>query len=152
MSAPKSLGKIETYEYGRRRLGYGDWDEHTATEPYHKWVGMAAHRLFLTMNKRRVTSEEFCLAVDYCVRHRIAAPNPVWILKHIPAARKEAIELAVLHQPEELELAIDQAIESERTSPDADTPDWVQRLVRARGPYRKEVLEEWKAQRLARFT
>lgn len=140
----ESDGKTALYEYGRRRLGYGEWDELLSEEPYWKWVGMAAHRLALTMKKRRVTPTDWRLAVDFCARHRIPIGNPVWALKYIPEAKTENQRLA---RERGLPLEVDDALAYERNLADPMSAEWVQKLLRARGPYRKEVLAEWQRSR-----
>ena len=88
--APSDMGKLELWEYGRKKLGYGDWTE-DHPDPYPKWAGMMCHRLFLTMRKRRVTNVEFVLCVDYCARHHIHIENAVWVFKYINEAKAEFV-------------------------------------------------------------
>jgi hypothetical protein len=137
------LSKLELWEYGRRKLGYGNWTiEHP--DPYLKWAGLEAHKLFLTMRKRRVSQREFILCVDYCWRHKMRIENAVWVLKHYDDARHEQAERA---QSEGLPQLIEQALAYEHSLAAADSPDWIAKLSRAAGRYREEVLDEW---RLAR--
>lgn len=140
----ESDGKVALWEYGRSRLGYGEWDELMSEQPYFKYVGMAAHRLALTMKKRGITPTDFRLGVDFCARHRITIGNPVWLLRYIPEAKQENYKLA---KERGLPVEVDDALAYERALADPMSAAWVQKLLRARGSYRKEVLAEWQRSR-----
>jgi len=137
----KELGKLELWELGRRRLGYGDWTEDNP-EPYPKWAGMQAHRLFLSMRKRKATQEDFLLCVDYCARHHIRIENAIWVFSHYKEARQEQRDL-LASQPGVIDALIESAVARERSLALPDSDEWVQRLTRSIGVYRKEVLGEW---------
>lgn len=135
------LGKLELWELGRRRLGYGDWTEDN-TEPYPKWAGMQAHRLFLSMRKRRASQQDFLDCVDYCARHHIRIENAIWVFSHYSEMKREARRVAEA-APGELEQLLNEAVLRERSLAAEDSAEWIQRLVRAQGDYRKEVLTAW---------
>lgn len=147
---PRKSGKMAIWEYGRRLLGYGDYDPNGG-EYYAKWAGMESHKLYLSMKKRNVSAEEFFLAVEYCNRHHIHIENPVWVFKHIADAKHEAHQLA--QQQEDVSVEIQRAVACERALADKRSEGWlvadgwIERLVRARGAARKEVLEEWRNER-----
>lgn len=137
------LSKLELWEYGRRRLGYGDWtNEHP--DPYLKWAGLEAHKLFLTMRKRRASQADFLMCVDYCYRHKMRIENAVWVLRHYDDARHERTELL---SEDSIPALVEQAIAHEHSLAADDSPDWIAKLSRAAGRYREEVLEEWRVVR-----
>lgn len=152
----RDMGKLDLWEYGRRKLGLGDWDECSET-PYWKWAGLEAHKLFLVMRKRRISNGEFIAAVDYCARHHLHIANAVWVFKHLAAAKDEMRLFAREFEVGALEEEIDRAVRCERALA-AEEPEqleesetWASQLERAQGPYRKEVLAEWQAQRAHLF-
>lgn len=141
----KGDGKLDLYEYGRERLGYGDWWS-GLDEPYWKYAGMEAHKLSLSMRKHRITPEEFRLLVDYAHAQRLRIEHPVWLFRLLPEAKLWRSELRS-REPSDIEREIADAVARERTLADHMSQDWITRLIRARGDYRKEVLQEWVAAR-----
>ncbi len=143
---PAELGKLELWEYGRRQLGYGDWHpEHP--EPYQKWSGMESHKLFLVMRKRGIKNEDFVLAVDYCQRHHKRIENAIWVFRFLGDAQQERREWLAENSKTDLAKEIEAALACERALSDGMSATWIGKLTRARGPYREEVLTEWRAQR-----
>lgn len=146
------LTKLELWEIGRRRLGYGDWDaEPDNPEPYPKWAGMQAHRLYLSMRKRRASQADFIICVEYCHRHHVRIENATWVFQYYPLARKEQMALDSL-TPTRTDELIELAVRREQmlmgTDPEAVlSGDWINRLSRAQAQYRVEVLAEWAKQR-----
>lgn len=140
--SPDELGKLELWELGRRKLGYGDWHpEHP--EPYQKWSGMESHKLFMVMRKRNVKPADFVLAVDYAQRHHHRIENAIWVLRLVGEAKAEQRELQADQAKTDLGKAVEQALAYERGLSDEHTHDWIGKLTRARGPYREEVLVAW---------
>lgn len=134
----RELSKLELWEAGQRVLGYGDWTE-AHPEPYKKWAGLEAHKLFLLMRRRGATQADFLLCVDYCHRHHIRIENATWVFKHYKDAKAEQRE----RTPNMLDQQIESAIAHERSFADAMSASWISKLTRAQGPYREEVLTEW---------
>jgi hypothetical protein len=143
---PDELGKLELWELGRRKLGYGDWDPENPV-PYRKWSGLESHKLFLVMRKRKITNSEFLLCVDYCQRHHKRIENAIWVFKFIGEAKGEQKVLKSQHAETELGRSVEQALAYERTINDDQTEEWIGKLTRARGHYREEALREWDAAR-----
>lgn len=147
MSLPTDVAtwsKTQLWEYGRRKLGYGDYNPER-DGPYQKWSGLEAHKLFLTMRKRNATNADFIVSVDYCHALRMRIENPVWVFKNLADARlwREQQRAA----PSDLAEEVRQAVLHERALAAPDSNEWMTRLLRARGDYRREVLDEWKAAR-----
>lgn len=143
---PEQLGKLELWELGRRALGYGDWQpDHP--EPYQKWSGMESHKLFLVMRKRGIKNADFVLAVEYCQRHHKRIENAIWVFRFLPDAQQERREWLAQNQLTDLGQEIETALGYERALSDDMSASWIGQLTRARGPYRREVLELWKAER-----
>lgn len=143
---PGELGKLALWEAGRRKLGYGDWTpEHP--DPYQKWSGLESHKLYLVMRKRHITADEFMLCVDYCHRHHKRIENAVWVFRFIPEAKVEQRELEAQLQMTDLGQMVEAAMSHERALAATDSNEWIGKLTRARGPYRQEVLAQWRAAR-----
>jgi hypothetical protein len=130
----------ELYDMLRWMFGLGSWDEVTAEEPYFKARGTEMGKLKRTMTARQVGIPEAVLAARYCYRHRIPVLWTTEIFKHLAAARREAAEFARGDIQREMEAAI----RCERSLARASSDDWVSRLTRAQGDYRREVLDSWR--------
>lgn len=143
---PGELSKYELWLLGCKLLGYGDWTPDNP-EPFQKWAGMESHKLYLVMRKRRITNEEFLLCVRYCQRHHKRIENAVWVFRFINEAKQEQRELLAQTPTTELGLGIEEALRRERALSDDQSTTWIGRLTRAVGPYRDEVLSEWRAAR-----
>lgn len=65
----------------------------------------------------------------------------MWVFQHIKEAKIEERERQAV--PTDLAQQINEAVAYERAlaSPDMD---WVEKLLRSRGEYRMEVLDEWR--------
>lgn len=142
----KGDGKMELYEYGRRKLGYGDWWS-GMDMPYFRYAGMESHKLYLGMRKRRISPDDFRLVVDYAQAHHLRIENPAWLFRFVPDARAWRNEIAS-QAPSEIAQLIDEAVRYERTLADEMSQGWITRLTRARGEYRQEVLDEWNKARV----
>lgn len=147
---PSELTKLELWEFGRKLLGYGDWTpEHP--EPYQKWSGMESHKLFLVMRKRKISNDEFVLCVRYCQRHHKRIENAVWVFRFISEAKQELREALKSKPSGELAIGVDEALRYERALAAEDSKTWISKLTRAVGPYREEVLNDWRAARAERL-
>lgn len=139
-SDPNKWGKVQLWEYGRRKLGYGDYlydPDHPVS--YQKWSGIEAHKLHVTMKKRHITNREFCLAVDYCHARRMRIENPVWVFQSLTLAKAWDRE----QETTDVASNVANAVAYEQALQGPDSHIWIGRLTRAQGPFRMEVLEEW---------
>lgn len=139
---PSKWGKVQLWEYGRRRLGYGNWDPDSG-ESYVKWCGLEAHKLFLVMKKRRIKASDFILCVDYCHTRHVKIENAVWVFQSLALAKDWDKDRHVT----DIQQLVDEALAYEQTLAASDSPMWIGRLTRARGPFRQEVVDEWQASR-----
>lgn len=140
--APTDVGNWKPFQlwmFGHSRLGYGDWDEDTHG-PFQKWAGLESYKLAKVMTKRRVSNEKFVVAVLWCQRHHKRIENAVWVLNHVDEAWAEHMGT----ERTDIAVLIERAIAEEYARDRASSPQWVARLSRARGPYRQEVLDEWR--------
>lgn len=144
----KEWTKTSLWEYGRRKLGYGNWEEERDGY-YQKWSGLEAHKLSLVMKKRNITPEEFILCVDWCQRNHKRIENAVWVFRFINDAKQDWKNAQTA---EGLALTVEGAVAYERTLAAPDSANWIARLVRARGQYREDVLAEWRLQRSTQQT
>lgn len=88
------------------------------------------------------TIENLALALEYSRRKRLPIKSPITLLYRIP----DALELANIDKPvSDLQAEIAAAIGWEKGCDDEGSLRWIHRLVRASGPGRGEVLQEWKA-------
>jgi hypothetical protein len=137
-SDPTTPGEL--YDMLRWMFGLGSWDEFTAEEPWFKARGTEIGKLKRAMTARKVTISEAVLAARYCHRHRTPVLWTTEIFKHLADARREAAEFARGDIGREIEAAIGRERSLARSSSD----DWVSRLTRAQGDYRREVLDAWR--------
>jgi hypothetical protein len=83
---------------------------------------------------------DLILAAEYCKAHHLPVANVAWLYRHILPAirwRNERSRAARVAEVDDL-LAV--AIEIEHEN---EGSQWLDRLVRARGEYKKEVYGEW---------
>ena len=136
----------ELYDYLQRLFGIGEWDALLAADD-EPWWKARAHEIVKIEAKRKrtkATVEELADAADYCKANGIVIHNAAWLYKHIADAKRHAAERRREEKVRELEDLIDEAIACERALPSSD---WLDRLVRARGPYRKQVYDSWLSHR-----
>lgn len=92
--------------------------------------------------KPLATIENLALALEYSRRKRMAIQSPITLVHRIP----DALKLANVDKPmSEVAAEIERAIRWEQDQDDDASLRWIHRLVRAAGPGRAEVLDEWKA-------
>lgn len=93
-------------------------------------------------NPRLYTFQNLQLALEYSRRKRLPIHSPKGLLYRI----EDALELANVDKPiSDLQAEITAAIGWEKDRDDDGSMRWIHRLVRAAGPGRIEVLDEWKA-------
>lgn len=130
------------YMYGHQKLGYSE------NRPGTKAFNVQAAILHRVMEKRGIAPAEFTLAVDYCAAEHKLIKVPAGVFRYLDDAKKWDRARKAVAAPAEnsLEERIEAAIQKERTLQRAHTLEsygWTARLLRARGPYREELLEEW---------
>lgn len=120
-------------------FGIGDWMDGDS-KPWYRARGIEIAKIKAMRRKRGLRIPELVLTARYCYRLQIPIRAPWELVKHIQDARKEQVATAV----SDLSAQVQAAIEWEQTQSEQGT-DWVGRLLRAQGSYRRDVLEEWKA-------
>lgn len=139
---PRPSTSAQLYDYVQRVFGIGEWDALLAGDD-EPWWKARAHEIVKIEAKRKrmkVTAEELADAADYCKANGIVIHNVAWLYKHINDAKRHAAEHRREARLRELEDLIDEAVAYERALPSSE---WLDRLVRARGPYRREVYDQW---------
>jgi hypothetical protein len=91
--------------------------------------------------KQQATLTNLALALEYSRRNHLPVHSPIALLHRIP----EALALAYIPPAvSDLEAAITNAIAWEKTRDDDQSLRWIHRLVRASGPGRRDVMNDWK--------
>lgn len=92
----------------------------------------------------RITCEDLMLAVELSVRQRRAVKSPMALFYRVEDAKKLAAPAA---PTQDLTVAVEHALEVEygRDSSDPQRREWIGRLTRSNGEWRREVLAEWEA-------
>ena len=129
----------DVYDVLQRHFGLGDWDADRSTTPWWKHRQLEASKIKRSRTSRNVSPDDLVLAAHYCKAHGHHIGAVTWLYKHIPAAIRWDNERSRAELRAELDDRIAAAVEEARDT----APEWVDRLVRARGPYREEVLAEW---------
>lgn len=99
-------------------------------------------RLRAALNQRPlITPADLRLAIVWCKRRREPITSTLQLFAKIDDARRARVEdrasiMTITHR---------EAMAWEQTHPDTDSERWLARLVRAFGPGRANILEEWKA-------
>jgi hypothetical protein len=125
-------------EHAQAELGLGGYDDAQA-QPYWRWKYVEAAKLRRLLEREKRSLADAYLAVDYAKATRRTVRSFPALLQQIPAAKRWAAERAA----EQLEATYQQAIAD---ADQAGAHDWMERLVRARGPYRAETLAAFRAE------
>lgn len=135
----------ELFDYLHALFGWGTYDDLAAREtPWWKARGVEIGKIKRSRFKRKVTIATLALTADYCFRHHITVRNITGLYHYIFDAEAEQRVLTRTAESNALDDLIAEAVAYERSTGD-DT--WLDRLLRAQGPARSEVLKEWKSQR-----
>lgn len=137
------------------RLGWDPYEIALATgEPVFKVRGREAGKFNAAMKRKPkgrqppVTLENLALAVEYAQRHRIEVKAPYGVVYLIEKAIEEtAADAPPTGVDSDLESEYLAAVEYEEFNPDDRSAYWMGRFMRAVGPARREVLEEWRTER-----
>lgn len=135
----------ELFDYLHSLFGWGTYDDLAAREtPWWKARGVEIGKIKRSRFKRKVSIATLVLTADYCFRHHITVRNITSLYHHIYDAESEYRVFVRAAESLKLDDLIAEAVAYERSTGD-DT--WLDRLLRAQGPARSEVLKEWKSER-----
>lgn len=131
----------ELYDMLRWAFGLGTYSDDEPT-PFFQTRNKEIAKLKAAMTKRRISIEEVVLAARYCKAQHIPVLylNQLW--KELGNAK--AAQRAL---PSDIQTHVEDAIAHENWLGAPDSAYWIERLNRAVGPYREEVLDEWKQSR-----
>lgn len=131
------------FDYVSRLFGVGEWDELVTDQPYWEFRMKEIAKIKQRREKAGVTAAELTDAADYCKAHHIDIRNVAWLYQHLRDARTWRVERERALAEKDLDELLGRAIEIETRVPNSR---WIERLIRARGPHRQEVLQQWQAQ------
>lgn len=130
------MNDAELYDHVHRLFGVGDWPNPSG-QPYWQYRATQVHISKATRTKRRVSCADLAVAAEYCKAHGIDIRHMSWLYHHLADAKRWDQQRQRSFAAADLDEAIATAVAIETN------PDWVDRLVRARGPYRQEVYDAW---------
>lgn len=137
-----SLSNGQLYDLAAERLGVGNYDPGTAELPYWKYrmnqIGMLAR----AMNGRKTHPDDLEYTINWCADRHLLVSHVRGLVQHVDDALRWRNSQAA---KDDLEGAIAEAIARERSLEDGSP--WLTKLIRAKGPGRQVVLEEWRAAR-----
>lgn len=136
MTDPTSDGQL--LDLLHAAFGVGDFDE-AGDVPWWKFRMIELAKLKAIRRRRNISLADFTLAIRYCQRHQVQVSASWQVCGYIADAKREARRIAV----PELSAEVNRAIHAERTLPGPDSEAWIERLLLARGPFRRDVLDEW---------
>lgn len=136
----------ELYDLLQKLFGLGDFDADLSTLPWWRVRALEVSKIKRSRTARRVELSDLILAAHYCKEHGHDVRAVTWLYKHIDAARRWDNVRRREAKAAELDELVAAAIEQESSHPDSP---WLDRLVRARGPYRQEVYDSWTSARQA---
>jgi len=139
------FGDGQLFDLCVRLFGCGDYDEALTPQPYWKWRALEVTKVKRKREKAGVSAADLAVAAHYCKETGITIMNVAWLYRHLPAALAWDRDRQRRRSEEEFGLELEHAIASERAL--SDGSGWADRLVRASGSYRREVLEAWKQER-----
>lgn len=123
-------------------FGIGDFDE-SADVPWWKFRINEIAKIKAIRRKRNISLADMAMTARYCARHGELVGQSWRLCGFIAEAKREARRIAV----PELSAEVTKAIATERALPGPGSVQWVERLLLARGPHRRDVLDEWKRSR-----
>jgi hypothetical protein len=135
----------ELFDLLHRRLGVGDFDE-SGQVPWFRYRMTEIAKLKSMRTRRSISLADFALTARYCFWHHIKIEATWQLCEHVAAAKQEARANVVT----ELATQVWEALAVERTSPGPDSSTWIERLLLARGPFRRDVLNKWNEARLGK--
>ena len=119
-------------------FGVGDFDD-SGPVPWFKFRMTEIAKLKAIRKHRGITLADLAMTARYCLQHKERVDQTWQLCGFIADAKREARRIAV----PELSKQVSAALECERTSPGPDSSTWIERLLLTRGPFRREVLDEW---------
>jgi hypothetical protein len=122
-----------------RLFGAGEFTGDDAE--WHRWRAQEISKIKAYRTKRNVDPFELVRAAQYCRRHGIWIRAHWELYEHLAAANREELDRQRAAEIADLDGLIEDALAIELTNPDSP---WVDRLIRAAGPARKEVYDAWK--------
>lgn len=130
----------------------------TVWDACHEWYGVGGDLRKETWTKMRMgaiaalknkatsaqlSPEEVMVCLEYAKAHNERVKSAVWLISFAPDARKWQQLRRQAEEDLELDRLIARAIDEESLKdPDGE---WLLRLVRASGEFRRQVYEEWKS-------
>ena len=123
-------------------FGIGNFDE-DGTVPWFRFRMTEIAKLKAIRKRRSITLADYAMTARYCQRHQVQVKESWQLCGFIADAKREARRIAV----PELSQEIHDALALERALPGPDSVTWIERLLLTRGPFRREVLDEWKQSR-----
>lgn len=135
----------ELFDYLHAAFGWGTYDDLAVRDvPWWKVRGQEIGKIKRSRFKRKIPIATLVLTADFCVRHHITVRNITSLYRHIYDAEVEQRLLKRTAESVALDDLIAEAVAHERASGGSA---WMDRLLRAQGAARKEVLAEWKRER-----
>jgi hypothetical protein len=137
---PKSDGEL--FDMLHSLFGIGNFDDSGAV-PWFRFRIAEIAKLKGIRKRRSITLADFAVTARYIQRHHEQVKESWQVCGFMADAKREARRIAV----PALSLDISAALELERALPGPDSATWIERLLLTRGPFRREVLAEWKQSR-----
>lgn len=141
MTIPSQPGDAQLFDQLHTLFGIGDYNEDDG-RPWFRFRMLEIGKLKAMRKKRGLTIADLMTAAEYCDRRDIKITAPWQLIGHLFEAKRERRQW----EQKAFDREIDDAVVCERSLADHDQT-WVDRLLLARGPYRKEVLEQWREHR-----
>ena len=122
-------------------FGIGDFDD-SGPVPWFKFRMVGISKMRAIRKKRQLSFPALAMAARYCYRRHIPIKG-VWELVAfiVPAAKAAGRD-----RVSPLGVEVREAVANERSREDP-SPEWVDRLLRARGEFRRDVLDQWEQAR-----
>lgn len=130
----------ELFDYLQANFGLGDWDDHDPDVAFWRWrlTGIAKLKAQLTSRQRSVA--DVVAAAEYAKAHRRGVPHLRALLDLVPEARRWLRQRA-------RQAGADTVAQAAADALALGEAGWHQRLIRARGAYRTQVLDAWNVHR-----
>ena len=143
MTKPMTDGQL--FDYCHEHFGWGgDYDDvANRSTPWFRVRSTEIGKIKSSRRRKKVEVEQLYATAQWCVAQGIHIRSVQGLNIYLFEAEQEARERSLADTRRRRDQLINDAIDREAERADGESARWIEILVRASGPERREVLAEW---------
>lgn len=141
------ISDAQLFDLLSRLFGYGTYDDAVSDTPFWQYRMKEITKVAASRKKANCSLLEATRIAKYCKQTGVAITGPAQLWKYRADARRWWQQQLQAEREAQLDAELREAIAIEFENPHSNFLD---RMLRASGDYRKEVLAEWKRSRSSR--